>query len=270
MDNAKLKNIILIILLLLDLCLASILLSDRMDANRREREIRASVAAILEQNGIGLSQGASLSAEAPPPCTALRSAEAELALMNRLVGASSAEDMGGNIFFYRGDNGQASVRGTGETDILFSGSAVPLRGSPEKTVEKLLEGTGLVLCGGAVDPETGDHVFSCTANGSPVYNASLAFDFSGERLSMISGLKVFDTLTVSEEGTLLDASTAALRFVEIVRTEGFICSRLLSADTGYLMTVSVSGEGTLTPVWHMQTDTGELYINALTGRSMTP
>jgi len=60
-----------------------------------------------------------------------------------------------------------------------------------------------------------------------------------------------------------------MRFLEIVRSEGFICSRLEGLMPGYLMNVTVSGESTLTPVWHIETDTGELFINALSGKQET-
>ena len=58
-----------------------------------------------------------------------------------------------------------------------------------------------------------------------------------------------------------------IRFVEIVREEGYICSRLDSVTPGYLQTITRSGEAELAPVWHIETDAGALLIDAETGRA---
>ena len=61
-----------------------------------------------------------------------------------------------------------------------------------------------------------------------------------------------------------------LRFLELVEREGIICSRLDRLTPGYLMDVTLSGESILTPVWHIETDTVDLYLNALTGLPESP
>ena len=47
---------------------------------------------------------------------------------------------------------------------------------------------------------------------------------------------------------------------------GVICSELRGLELCYAFSASASGEGSLTPIWRVVTDTGEFYINAVTGR----
>ena len=60
--------------------------------------------------------------------------------------------------------------------------------------------------------------------------------------------------------------TALMRFLELTREKGHICSELRGLELCYAFSASASGEGSLTPTWLVVTDTGEFYINALTGR----
>ena len=120
------------------------------------------------------------------------------------------------------------------------------------------------------DEEDG-HLELCGCwNGHPVYNAVLGIDFSGERLYMVSGTMPFNVERSRDENAGMDSVSVLVRFVELARSEGFICSRIDALEAGYLMNVTTSGESTLTPVWRIATDTGDFYINAATGRSESP
>ena len=107
--------------------------------------------------------------------------------------------------------------------------------------------------------------FYCCFDAVPVYNAILSFTFSDACLTMLTGTRLFDNAQLASEGSGMDSVSALLRFVEIVRTEGYICSRIDSISAGYSMTVSRSGASELAPVWRIGTDTGVLLIDAGSG-----
>ena len=106
----------------------------------------------------------------------------------------------------------------------------------------------------------------CCWNGLPVFNAKLNFDYSPERLEMISGTLVFSKQTAEGTETPMDSATVLTRFVSLIKQEGLICSRIERLTPGYLMAVTLSGESVLTPVWYIATDTADFYINAMTGQ----
>lgn len=263
MDSRKLERIILVILLLLNIFLLSVVLSDAVEARRNASETTASITALLQENGIGVADGAIRLQSAPAPCVLTRDILREGEKVKKLIGDYVPEDVGGNIFFYRGNQGQALLRGSGEFDVLLDSGAVSVRGSEERTVQRVLRSIGITAV--PVDG-TKENEFYCCCEGQPVYNAVLQFDFSGNSLSMISGTRLFDNLTKSTENKGADSISILLRFIEIIRSEGFICSRIDSVEPGYLMSVTRSGEAELTPVWRIGTDAGALMIDAETGR----
>ena len=262
MDRRRLETIILIILALLNVFLLSVVFSDSAEARRNAAETVASARLLLEENGITVADGAIRLQSAPAPCTLVRDMQKEGERLRRIIGDFSQEDEGGNIFFYRGEKGQALLRGSGEIDVVLTNSTIPLRGGQARTAQKTLRRMGVAALPVREDGED----FYCTLEGVPVYNAVLHIDYTGSSLLAISGTWLFDPSGKNTEGAGMDSVSVLLRFVEIVRSEGYICSRLDSVQPGYLMTVTRSGEAELAPVWRIETDAGPLMIDAETGR----
>ena len=50
---------------------------------------------------------------------------------------------------------------------------------------------------------------------------------------------------------------------------GYVCTDILSISPGYAMSVTVSGDCILSPVWHIETDTGAYTLSAETGKLET-
>lgn len=262
MDRRRLERIILIILALLNVFLLSVVLSDNTEARRNAAETVADATALLESNGISVADGAFEPQSAPVPCTVTRDLQKEGEMLRRLIGSYVQEDSGGNIIFYRSDKGQALLRGNGEMDMLLNSGCVPLRGGETRTAQTALRRLGLT----AVPVRENSDDFYCTLDGVPVYNAVLSFSFTSSSLQTIGGIRLFDVVSKSTDAAGMDSISVLLRFVEIVRDEGYICSRLDSVRPGYLMTVTRSGEAELAPVWRLETDAGLLMIDAETGR----
>lgn len=193
--------------------------------------------------------------------------------MSRLLGECGSSDLGGNIWFYSAAGGQASLRGTGELDVLLESGRYTAGSSRLKIAEKVLERLGMEAWADSVQERDngGAVVLELDAgwNGSRVYNASMSFTFSGNELMLISGTRLMDQAEDLGSGEVMDLLTVTMRFAEVVEQEGYVCSELRDVDVGYLMYVTVSGESTLTPLWHFATDTSDIYINALTGKTET-
>lgn len=273
MDTSKIKNIIILILLAVNVFLAAALIGDRAQTNAVKTAAWESAIEAVERAGISVSEDISSDLATPSVYTLRRDMDSELEWLGRLLGSVTAADLGGNIWFYSSESGQASVRGAGECDILFSTDTFSTGRSAAKSAEKVMKKLGLEPDGANADvisSRDGSTVtLGCLWQGCPVYNAELSFTFSEDYLVMISGTRIFDRqVQVSGEG-VLDELSVMLRFVEAVSEQGYVCSSLSALDSGYIFSVAVSGEGTLNPVWRFTTDTGELYINAVTGRVET-
>ena len=264
MDRRNLERIVLIILALLNVFLLSVVLSDTAEARRSAKETVASVTALLEDSGISVADGAITLQSAPAPCALARDVQREGEKVQKLIGAYTPEDLGGNIILYQGEQGKALLRGSGELDVLLSSSAVPLRRGAARTAQRALRQIGVTALPASEEGRNMD--FYCTLEGIPVYNAVLHFEFSESSLVILTGTWLFDSVTKSARSTGMDSVSALLRFVEIVRSEGFICSRLDDVQPGYLLSPTRSGEAKLIPVWRIETDAGPLMIDADSGQ----
>ena len=269
MDTRRIENIIIAILVLLNVFLLAIVLTDHAQARRSERETAKTAVELLAANGIDVGEDVTFAQKTPAVCTVLRDFDREAEQMEALIGANGMEDLGGSIHFYRSERGQAVLRGTGEMDLLLNAGSVPVKGGMEKTAERFLADADIAGLFRSTSASDESVECCCLWNELPVYNARLTFDFSGNDLFMVTGTMLFTEASESSTEGVMDAVSVLMRFVEIVRSEGFICSRLDALTPGYLMSVTVSGESTLTPVWHIETDTGELYVNALSGKTET-
>lgn len=265
MDSRKLERIVLLILLLLNVFLLAVVLSDSAQTRRSNAETAEALTAFLKENGFSVADGAIRIRSAPPKCTLTRELETEHRMITRLIGTSTARDQGGNIYFYSGTRGQAQLRGSGEMDVIFESGVVSMRGGTARAALRALRRCRIPALSAA---SSSDAEFWVTQDGIPVYNAVLRFDFSGGSYYVMSGTRIFDTVVKDENEDLLDSVSVLIRFVELVRDEGYICSRIDAVAPGYLMTVTRSGEQELSPVWRIETDTGVFFIDAESGKAV--
>ena len=272
MDRSKLKNIIVLILLALNLFLLAAVISDKGQSGRvRQQGWQAAVSA-LEGAGVSVSDDIDGTIDAPLVYSLRRSASAERAMLERLLGRVSAEDLGGNIWYYNSAKGQAFLRGSGETDMLLSAGVWSVGRDSARAVLRLAEKLGLSCDEDSLVQDSrdeGEYTVNCAWKGGRVYNAQLTFYLSGDSLIMVTGTRIFDDVEQESGDGVMDELTAMMRFYELLIREDWSCARLEGVDVGYVQSVTVSDASTLTPVWHFSTDTGQLYINAVTGRIET-
>lgn len=263
METKKLERIIIIILALLNVFLLMVVLTDKQQERTSRRDTTEMLTALLRERGVALGPDVTLLQDCPAQCIVTRDLELEQRRIQALLGDHGSEDQGGSIWFYGSDNGQVRMRGTGEIDILLS-EAGSLRGrSPDTVVESLFSRAEVAL---VEMGETEDTVtFCCTWNGFPVYNALLNVDYTRERITMISGIIVFNVETETDAEAGMDSVSALVRFLDLMRSGELRCSRLNSLTPGYSLSVTISGESTLTPVWRFVTDAQDYYINAVSG-----
>ena len=213
MNSKKLERIIILILLLLNVSLLLVVLTDGAQERRSDRDTADSIAALLRENGIEVSPGANLLQSAPRECSVVRNLDAERERMRALLGAVSAEDQGGSIYYYRAADGQAVMRGTGEFDMLFTAGAVRARGDAKKAAQRLFARADIALDEASMRlSDDGETLLACCAwNGYAVWNAALEISFSGDSFYTVFGTLVFDRETAEGEAGM-DSLSALLRF----------------------------------------------------------
>ncbi len=268
MDSSKIKNLIIVILLLVNLFLAAMVLHDRIEEIRAENQAIADVSAAYAASGIELSADLRWN-DKLVGCNLSRDLNKENALVKSVIGTSMVEDLGGNILYYKGTKGEARFRGTGEFEIVMTAKAIPVSGSPLDTAKNVLADMGYRtdVSRAVVDSASGSTTVTlvCMYRGDNVYNCIVSFLFTPDYLMMINGRRPLEW-SADGESSAISAPTALMRFLAEMRERGAVCSELRTLELGYSMTASASGEGSLTPYWCILTDAGQYYINAVTGR----
>lgn len=273
MDKAKIKNFIIIILLLVNMFLLAIVLMDINEAKAAGKQAELSVISILDQNGIRLDESVDISTDTPGTYVLRRDLDEEKKLVRKILGRTYIEDMGGNIYYYRSETGQASYRGTGEFDYLLDAGEILMGKDAVRTAKKILSKMGVNPAMNNDFVEVSEIngstsvVLTCSWNGSYVFDNKVSFLFSNDSLILISGRRVFDS-QISSGDPSLDALTILMRFLDLVKTEGHVSSVISGLTPGYVMNVTSSSVSELMPVWRIETDSGVYFLDGITGEAV--
>ena len=212
MNTARLKNIVILILLLANAFLLVLLFSRRAEENASHERSVAQLTALLNADGIAFDSA--LLDGLPDTVLSVQPARdlaAEQALAEGIIGSVTSIDSGGGIYRYYSSDGLNSG-----SCLIRSGGA--LEAAVSRAVDDPAE-----FCADLCVP-LGYRTFDVLSDGArtvitasrfvgelEVCNASLIFTFSGSTLTTVTGtfLPPIDT---SESGeTALDAVTALVR-----------------------------------------------------------
>lgn len=273
MDNSRVKNIIIVILALLNALLIGTVAIDAAQSAAGRREASNAIRLVLESAGISVGDGVDLDLETPQAYAAVRNLDAESGYAEKVTGASQGVETGGGVYQFEGEDARAIFRGTGEIEVTLNPGVFTAGSDPASAASSFMKKIGAEIIDGLTQvTASGDGTevtVTCGVNGSPVYNARVTLYFYGDDLEAVSGMRVFDTVNPVAEAEIMPLADAVVHFLAVMRENGYICSYLESVGIGYVMSRTVLGEAELTPVWYFDTDTVELYINARTGKMET-
>ncbi len=267
MDTAKIKNFIIIILIFTNAFLLFTILARNVSENEMVRKEAEGVFSLFETRGIELSDSIDIFQDSQTGTELTRDLEAELAMVEAVLGDSEVENQGGNIYYYTGTQGQARFRGTGEFEVIFYNRSVEYGKSRSETAFEVLEEMGLNV-GKMVEESFDGESYSITINlnhdDKSVNNANVTFNFTGNRIILVAGVRVFDTVKSYNESSSIDSVNALVTFLGIISENGYVVTEVYDLELEYSMNVPVSEKCVLTPTWRIETDTGSYRINAIT------
>ncbi len=270
MEKSLIKNFVLLLLVLVNLFLAVIVIGEVREEKSVARFQREALEAVLESNGILLSPSVTLPEDVPPQLYLKRESESEKRMISALLGRSEWQDLGGNVYYYRGKNGEARFRGTGEFEIILNVDAGNARHELETIAKAAIKKLKLdVADAPTVSGEDGNTLtYLVSYYGTPVRNAQLIVDFITDYQVAIQGsrpLDIKEAILPSEHYP--DGVTILMSFLEAIHEKGIVCSEISSLEVEYYMYPAVSGSCTLRPIWHIGTDSGIYYFDAETMRA---
>lgn len=267
MEGTKIKNIIIIILLLLNGFLL-VLVGGRWAQDTQSYDAaRDSAIQIIRDSGIALEDQSVPREISLPELQAQRDLAREHALAAKLLGdAMTAEARGGDIYRYESERGWLQFHSTGEFLAEFEPGAFAM--DDEDAVQ---HGARLLaeLDFEAQVLECNDRsvTFCQTANGAPVLDCQATLNYREGSLVSIAGGRRIPGRTVSDgEKSTISVATALMRLYNGLNELGDIYNRIDSIEPAYTLSVNLSEPAQLTPVWYVKTDTGAYQMDPRTGQ----
>lgn len=270
MEWPKLKNIIILILLLLNGFLLVLVGTQYTESTQYERKALERTLQVLEERGIQAEADRLSPAENLPPLTVERELAQELQMARALLGGElEAENQGGGLYRYWNDKGGLTVRAGGELSAVLADSPHWAAEDPERHAAELLKRMDIdaQLLGTAQDDGWIRVRFRQCRNGIPLFSCEVEFAYDGgSRLRSVQGALLSAPDGAAEQARLLTLPTALTRFSEEIAATGDVCSAIQAMEPGWRGTVQpLSGGVRLSPVWLVTTDTAQYYLDCATG-----
>jgi len=256
MERSKIKNVIILILLAVNIALGCLLLQDVLAERQATRKAMEDLRTVLTAQNIALETEDLTLGQELYVLRAYRDTDREDSVAGRLLGEYTVEEQGGNIHRCLSDAGEITFRGNGDLQAVFHGVrldtvlrvlaeygadfAVPPGGSGTYTAVQTLEGCRL--------PE--NEVMLTVENGVP---------------TALTGRLLVSPTAEDADALHLDAYTAVMRLAAANREQALGITALREAETIYFMIARVTGEFELEPLWLLRTDVGDFTVSGVTG-----
>ncbi len=265
MESARLKNIIIMILVLLNACLLVSLGNRRAAERSSQRQVTEQLVTLFEAGGIRLDPGVIPSGSPPPSLVLTRNTEEDRALASFFLGTDlDVSNQGGGIYTYDGNPGAARFSDNGSFEIA-AGSLET--GDPEELARDFCKNFG--YGGLTLSLENGNGRASAVQyyRGEPVFNCTVSLSFEDGRLASAAGTYLpGGAVETAEEQTPLSASGALSAFLTLYGESGGVASEVTDMYLCYELQSTAAVPMTLVPAWCVVTDAGTYYVNCSTGK----
>jgi len=272
-EHSKIKNIIIIILLIVNIFFLALFLIGRIETGKLEKKTKEDAIRILESYGISLDMAVIPAYYDLGSYETLRDTDSERLIAESVLGKCEMDDLGGNIYQYNSSLGKAVFRGNGEFSIEIEAGA-PVSDTSAAALGAYLNKLNIPVDLNSTEEEYIDGSLSSTRftvvfDGVRIFNCRITMSFSGGNLMSISGRRLTSAPSASRSEPMIGVYTAIISFLQGVRETNLICNEITDISSGYTLSASVSGSGGLTPYWCVSTDVGKYYVNGLTGDMST-
>ncbi len=252
MDTGRLKTIVILILLGVNLAFGGILLSEKLGAAENSAQTRSELREVMAGLGIAITEDQIPAGGVRFRQSVARERSTEDRLVTALLGSAEARDQGGNIWYYENASGWAWCRGGGSFEIMVLAGG----GSLEDQLE----------AGGLHARREGER-YVCLLGNEQVFNCRFTISQRSGGI-YLAGRCLLGEPEAGEEVDCTDVASLLLRFCDRIREAGGVFSRVEEIAGGYVLNATASGME-LVPVWQMRTDGGTWYLDLAAGRLVT-
>ena len=265
MPWTKLKNMILLILVLTNLCLLGLVVGQSLQDSRQHRQTRENTIRFLSDRGVTVDESVIPDSIDLTAQSVERDLEEEKAVAQRLLqGEVETEARGGEVYRYYNSSGSVQFHSDGTFLAQLEPGVYPVGEDREEACAAALEAAGFE---GALVEETEEGlVFRKLWDQVPLFGQNVTVVCDQDSVSEIFGEhRLLSRPKADPTRHTISVPTALVRFLNGVSALGDVCNRIDRIEPGYLCSASLSGSMTLTPVWQVTTDVGIYQLDATTG-----
>lgn len=267
MKTARLKNIVIVILVLFNAFLLLLLSAQHMQQRSARNRAANQLQQLFEASGISLHTDILPEQTSPVEHSIFSDAAKQKEFASSLLG-DAVQSQNGNASRYENEFGFCQFRSNGSVEASFTDCAVE---SPIEFCEKLFRAYSYTIlpsdraeAEATVKSGSGKITGTFCVNDSAVYNAQLSLHFEKGKLTELSGTflsSVSDGETISG----ISAMTALVNFLDYYNTGGRVCTEVTDLQGGYLLQGFASAQLKLAPIWYIATDVSSYYVDCVTG-----
>lgn len=262
METYRLKNIAIVILLLLNICLLFMVGYQYYQSLQAQRRAAAQLRELYGSSQLGLNSRIDLGQHPLEDLLLSRRTETEQSIASALLGGETLfTSQGGGINNYESRGRTIQFRSGGS----FYGSRLD---QPVEDIPAFVKSfcTRFDYAEPALQLDergSGSAIAGQLAGGVPVTNCAVELYFEGGKLVSVTGAHVSMQDASEGPGAGMTCITALIRFLDFRNTSGVVCSEVSDVRCVYQLQ-SVSAPRLL-PVWEIQTDTYTYYVDCETG-----
>lgn len=261
LERVRLKNIIILILAMLNCYLLGSLAVQRLQAENAQARIAQELSRLFSADGIQLEAASVPFVASPSTRTPVRSTEEDRLLAVFFLGESlNTLDEGGGIYTCRSSSGEALFRSNGSFEIRL----LTPKQDAASFIQQFCKQFNYQDLQWNFIQNTGTASALQYVDGCPVTDAAVNFRIEDGRLTAVSGIHLPQTSTVSQEETI-SAATALNLFLQARRSSGAVISSISDMYPCYRLQTTSASPMTLSPAWCIITNTGKCFVNSSTG-----
>lgn len=272
MPVSRLKNLVILILLLANGALLVLVVPNQLARTREQEQLHAALGELCARENVTLAAGAVPDTVTLYPLELREAAQADLRAATALLGEEVLvqDDSTRYLSTYRSALGRCSISRSGSFQAELTDGEITE--DPERCGELLLPAMGFQIYrhGMAMEQSNGTRTVSAMQDilGVPVFSRGLTLTYDGNRLVRLEGtfFTGSETPVRVDNQACMSAADALTAFLAARFDLGWVGSAVTAMEQGYHQADTASAAAVhLTPVWRIDTDTGSFRVDGITG-----
>lgn len=265
MEWSKIKNIIILMLVMTNLFLLGLVVQEEREARQLEREALENAVVFLSQRGIQIDQEIVPERMDLPSQQVERALEREQALAEALLGAPVQVDaLGGQVYRYTGPRGSIQFHNDGTFSAQLDTVSLPRVGEDVgQWAQKLL--AKLDFEGEVLDAQEDSAILRQLWKHTPLLNHRVELRWDQEGVRLTGRRLTGEPSSVKGQGSMT-VPTALMDIFTGLNRLGDVCSQITQIQQSYVSMSTLHGSMTLRPVWYIATDTGFYQLDTVSGQ----